>query len=216
MNAYPETPRWRRAVIEQTIDAAVDDVFPLACPVMEYLWIPGWKCELVHCPNGRVELGCVFREIYSAPVLMRRVTGKTVWTTVLHEPERHRVHYRLENEIADCLCKIECEALADQKTQVCLDFTYTPLHEKGVWNMKKGGEDRLKLMLSLLAHMLKYYCERGEMVGAADVISFVGRARELSVVDRLRFLLNGLAMAVMKDDDRKRFQKGLPIVKIRP
>ena len=35
---------------ETRIAAPVDAVFPLACPVEEYKWIPGWKCDLVHCP----------------------------------------------------------------------------------------------------------------------------------------------------------------------
>ena len=47
---------------EARIAAPVDSVFLLACPVEEYKWIPGWKCDLVHCPNQRVEQGTVFDE----------------------------------------------------------------------------------------------------------------------------------------------------------
>jgi len=57
-------------VHEESINAPAKIVFPLCCPVEEYRWIFGWKCELAHCPNDRVELGTVFSEILSAPFLM--------------------------------------------------------------------------------------------------------------------------------------------------
>ena len=94
-------------MVQQYINAPVQEVFPLACPVMEYKWIPGWKCELIHCPNGHVELGCIFNEISSAPVLADSIAQKTTWTAVLYEPDNFRVHYRLVNKISSSLYKIE-------------------------------------------------------------------------------------------------------------
>ena len=52
-----------KSVIPVSIKAPVDQVFPLACPVEEYKWILGWKCNLIHCPNDRVERGTIFSEI---------------------------------------------------------------------------------------------------------------------------------------------------------
>jgi hypothetical protein len=31
-----------------TVPAAPEHVFPLLCPVLEYKWIPYWRCELLH------------------------------------------------------------------------------------------------------------------------------------------------------------------------
>ena len=43
-----------------TLDAAPERVFPLLCPVVEYQWIPDWRCTMVHSASGVAELGCVF------------------------------------------------------------------------------------------------------------------------------------------------------------
>ncbi|NQU66991.1 MAG: SRPBCC family protein [Candidatus Marinimicrobia bacterium] len=85
-----------KSVIPVSINAPVDQVFPLASPVEEYKWIPGWKCDLIHCPNDRVELGTIFSEISSAPFLMGSFGGETTWTTVLYDPENYKIHFRLE------------------------------------------------------------------------------------------------------------------------
>ncbi len=86
-----------RTVIPVSIKAPVEKVFPLVCPVEEYKWIPNWKCNLIHCPNNRVELGTVFEEGSSAPFLMGRFHGKTTWTAITHDPENYKVHFRLDN-----------------------------------------------------------------------------------------------------------------------
>ena len=72
---------------ETRIAAPVDSVFPLACPVEEYKWIPGWKCDLVHCPNQQVEQGTVFDEYSSAPFLV----GKAWALLQAAQPRNDRV-----------------------------------------------------------------------------------------------------------------------------
>jgi hypothetical protein len=38
-----------------TVPAAPDRVFPLLCPVLEYRWIPTWRCEQLHSESGVAE-----------------------------------------------------------------------------------------------------------------------------------------------------------------
>lgn len=205
-----------RVQLNQIIDAPVQDVFPLACPVMEYKWIPGWKCELVHCPNGHAELGVVFREIFSAPILAASVAEKTTWTAVLYEPDNHRVHYRLDNSISSSLYRIEFEAGCSGGTRARLDLTYTPINDRGVAAMAQGGEAKLRLMLSILALMLKHYCENGDMVDSSEILKLAAQAKELTASDRFRSLLNKMLRMVIHDENRNRFEKGLPISKVKP
>ncbi|MFC1539472.1 hypothetical protein ACFL6H_08610 [Candidatus Latescibacterota bacterium] len=199
-----------RVEVIRSIKAPVQDVFPLACPVMEYKWIPGWKCELIHCPNGYVELGCIFNEISSAPILADSISRKTTWTAVLYEPDRFRVHYRLENKVSSSLYKIEFEAEASGRTKSRLEITYTPINKMG-----KGTEGKLRLMLSALSLMLKHYCEHGEMVKSSEIMKLSLHVKELTIKDKIRSLLNKLMMKVMHDEDKKKFQKGLPIIKVK-
>ena len=198
-----------------TINAQVQNVFPLACPVMEYKWIPGWKCELIHCPNGHVELGTIFNEIFSAPVLADSIAQTTTWTAVLYEPDRYRIHYRLDNKISSSLYKIEFEADLSGRTKYRIELTYSPLNEKGRHNMEKDGVKKIQLMLSVLSLMLKHYCERGEMIKSSEIMKLGLRFKQITVKARIRLLLNQWVMRVAKDEDRKRFQKGLPIIKVK-
>lgn len=200
--------------LSRIIDAPVDHVFPLACPVLEYKWIPGWKCKLIHCPNGRVELGTVFDEISSAPMLGDSIAGKTTWTAVLHDPETHRLHFRLDNRISSSLYRIEFEPTASGGTLMSLHMTYTPRGEKEVGERKKRREAKIKLMLSIITLMLTHYSEQGEMIDPAEAKKLVAQFREITLADKMRLLLNKLAKKHLKDEDRTKFLKGLPVRKV--
>jgi len=202
-----------RVELNQTIDAPVQEVFPLACPVMEYKWIPDWKCELIHCPNGHAELGVIFKEIFSAPILADSVAQKTTWTAVLYEPEKYRVHYQLDNRISSSVYKIEFEADGPDRTKSSLVMTYTPINKKGIAAMEKGGKAKINLMLSILALMLKHYCEKGEMIKTFEIMKLASQVEELTTKDRIRSLLNKFMRMVIQDEDRKKFEKDLPIMK---
>ena len=80
-----------KIIIPVAIKAPVDQVFPLASPIEEYRWIPGWKCNLIHCPNDKVELGTVFSEISSAPFLIGSFKGETTWTVVMYDQDHYKI-----------------------------------------------------------------------------------------------------------------------------
>ena len=76
------------AVLETTmpLQAPLERVFPLLCPVREALWIPGWSAEILHSASGVAELGCVFRT--------RDEEGRErVWTVSRYEPEPGRIQF---------------------------------------------------------------------------------------------------------------------------
>ena len=54
------------------VSASASTVFPLLCPVREYDWIDGWKCEMIYSDSGVAEDGCVFKT--SFPLL-----GEETW-----------------------------------------------------------------------------------------------------------------------------------------
>jgi hypothetical protein len=71
-----------------------EDVFRLACPVLEDEWLPGWRDlrELVYTESGFAELGCVFR---TKP--MPHLMGPATWVNNVFEPSR-RIQYSAVNE----------------------------------------------------------------------------------------------------------------------
>jgi len=189
------------------ISAPVDVVFPLCCPVEEYEWIDGWKCEMIHCPHDRVEQGCVFNEILSAPFLLGTAKDKTTWTAVLHDPENHRLHFALDNAVSSSIYKIELTDDGKGGTGVRLDFTYRPTCEKGNRIARNNGEGKIRLMLSMISAMLKHYCENGEMLKTVAVSRRVIRSDQLTLPDKIRIAFNKVAMIRMRDKDRKRIIK---------
>jgi hypothetical protein len=63
-----------------TLDAPAAEIFPLLCPVLEYAWLPGWKCRMVYSASGAAENNCMFFTI--------DFPGKTsLWTCVAYEPD---------------------------------------------------------------------------------------------------------------------------------
>ena len=200
-------PKTAKCVIPVSIKAPVDKVFPLACPVQEYKWIPGWKCNLIHCPNDRVELGTIFREIFSAPFLMGSFRGKTTWTAVAHDPESYKIHFRLDNNISSSIYIIEFEDNGQGGTEGKLDFTYQATNKKGNKLVEKNLEEKIHIMLSMLNAMLRHYCETNEMLSPSELQKMVLAEQRLSVRDKALMGLNRLAISNMKDKDRSRFMK---------
>ena len=196
-----------RTVLSVNIKAPVEKIFPLCCPVEEYRWIPGWKCDLTHCPNDKVELGTVFGEISSAPFLLGSFRGKTVWTAVKHEPDNYKLHFELNNKISSSLYKIELQDDNKGGTIGHLDFTYNAVNKKGNKLAKKNMEDKIHIMLSIINSMLQHYCETGTMLTFADLQKRILSERGLSTMDKIRMGLNSMAIAKMKDKDRGRFMR---------
>ena len=194
-----------QANYETRIAAPVDLVFPLACPVEEYKWIPGWKCDLVHCPNERVEHGTVFDEYSSAPFLVGKAWAKTTWTAVLHEPNRHRVHYAIKNVASESLYKIEFSDDGSGGTLARLNFRYSASGPLGRKVIRSRGEAKIELMLQILSTMLRHYCESGELVPRDRIARMVATSNALTIADRARLLMNTVAMAGKRDPLRQRY-----------
>jgi hypothetical protein len=198
-------------VHEEIIDVAATTVFPLACPVLEYKWIPGWKCELIHCPAGHVESGTVFNEIMSAPVLIGRPFGKTTWTAVDYNPAQHRVHYALQNPVSVSLNKLEFDEMEPARTRFRMDLTYEAINEHGKKVIRNHGAEKIGFMQTMLATLLKHYCEQGVMMTAMEIKKMALRFNVFSIKDKYRLALNEVAMRLMRDNQRKKFFKGMPI-----
>jgi hypothetical protein len=201
----PDTePGTMHAVVEEQIRASIDRVFPLCCPVQEYLWIDGWACELVHCPNDRVEAGCVFREFLSAPFLQGAVRAETTWTAVQHDPQTHRLHFEVVNAISRSLYRIELDDAGQGETMARLDFTYTACNEEGERVIADHGAARLRVMLGIVGAMLRRYAETGRKLGPLDLFKSVLQTDALTFTDRLRMVGNRLALALRPDPQRQR------------
>jgi hypothetical protein len=53
------------------------------------------------------------------------------------------------------------------------------------------------------------------MVKTSEILKLASRVEEMTTKDRIRSLLNKLARMVVQDENRKKFEKGLPIMKVK-
>jgi ribosome modulation factor len=56
---WASTERFDREY-QMHISGALDEVFPLLCPVREYEWLNGWKCTMLFSKTGFAEKGAMF------------------------------------------------------------------------------------------------------------------------------------------------------------
>jgi len=196
-----------KSVIPVSINSPVDKVFPLCSPVEEYKWIPGWRCNLIHCLNDRVEQGTIFSEISSAPFLMGSVQGKTTWSVVMYDSESYKIHFRLDNKNSSSLYKIELEDNGKGGTEGKLDFTYNGINKKGNKLVGKNLKEKIHIMLSMLHAMLGHYCETNEMLSSSRLQKIILSEKRLTVIDKILLGLNRLTVSNIKDKDRGRFMK---------
>lgn len=68
----------------QRLSGAVEQVFPLLCPVREAQWIEGWDPEVVFTDSGIAEEDCVF--------ITRDERGTATWTVTTYAPP-HRMDF---------------------------------------------------------------------------------------------------------------------------
>lgn len=78
----PVEPRSRLHEATCTVPWAPEAVFPLLCPVLEYAWLPGWRCELLRSASGVAELECVFQTGESHE-------DRMTWVVSRYEPPLH-------------------------------------------------------------------------------------------------------------------------------
>lgn len=186
-----------KIVLPVHINAPVEKVFPLCCPVEEYRWIPGWKCHLIHCPNDKVELGTVFSEVSSAPFLLSSFKGKTTWTAILHDPAHYKLHFRLYNKKSSSLYKIELQDDGRGGTAGNLDFTCNAINEKDTGYNGKNTAKKILVMLSTISTMLQHYCEAGNMLTFKELQKIVLSESRLSTMDKIRIGLNRMVVLAM-------------------
>lgn len=149
---------------KERIEAPVDQVFPLACPIEEYKWIDGWQCNMICSESGKIEDDCIFTEDMIAPFLLGPDVGPTTWVTTLYDTEGFCVHFVLITSVTVAEYEIDMEDLGSGATSVKWDFTFTSLNGKGSELIDENTQDKMLAMLAFAGQSLKYYCETGEML----------------------------------------------------
>lgn len=175
------------------------------------MWVKGWKCKLIHFPNGKIEKGCEFKEFMSAPFLIGNISGQTKWTTVYFNLQNHHIHFCLDNKISSSKYKIEMSSEYDNKTKCTLELTYKPINSKGIKFIANNGEKKIEFLISALGSMLKYYSESSEMYTTNKNSRLLVYLQYFTKADKLKLMFNKLVLHLYIDRNKKSFLAGNPI-----
>jgi hypothetical protein len=165
INYEPATTQLRvQASLTKEIDSVPEDIFPLACPVEELRWIPGWDYRLLYSASGVNETNCMFTEKISGPHIFSE-SMKTVWTTVVHDPENKMVLFHIQlGQKASIRFKVTFRKVGLNTSCCTWDMVLTALDKQTSEMAADDIQGKLASMMMFLSECLKYYCENGEIL----------------------------------------------------
>jgi hypothetical protein len=141
---------------EARIDAPVERVFPLLCPVREYEWIDGWSCELIYSESGFAEIGAVFTTGF-------RAEGFSVWAVSRYEPNRAIEFVVIFPESHVMTIALSLESIDVAQTKLTWKCAYTSLvaHNAFVDGVNQDAFDHHQAFFD---RALEHYCKTGKML----------------------------------------------------
>jgi hypothetical protein len=144
------------------INAPIETVFPLGCPVEELKWIDGWTYTMIYSDSGKNENNCIFTETMSAPFIMGTEKSEpTFWITTLYDSENYTKHWLLVRSTTVTKQENTMKALGPRLTEVTWEMTITAIKEEANAGFDAMMKERMKLTMIFLAQSLKHYCETG-------------------------------------------------------
>jgi hypothetical protein len=140
------------------VPARAGEVFPLLCPVLEYKWIPEWRCELLHSVSGVAEEDCVFRTHFPDGDPM-------TWVVSRYEPPRRIEFSCFVPDLYVMRLKI---ALAEEKGTTRLEWTrrWLSLGPRGDQWIAAWSDAKHHQHMQRLRDLLAHYLATGEMLRA--------------------------------------------------
>lgn len=139
-----------------TVPAAPERVFPLLCPVLEYQWIPHWRCDLLHSVSGVAEEDCVFRTASPRD-------GAMTWVVSRYEPPA-RIEFTCF--VADtCVFRLKI-ALTAEGAGTRLDWTrrWLSVGPQGDAWLADWSESEHEKSMDFLRRALTHYLTSGKML----------------------------------------------------
>lgn len=156
----------KRVEASHTVEIAStpQKIFPLACPVEELRWIPGWEYEMIYTKSGINEKGCIFTENKSGPHFFDK-SLTTTWVTNLHDAEKTRIVFQLNlADKAVIHLQVNIQEVGTNISSCNWHMIYTALDREANEMDENAIKEKLDLVMIMLATALKHYCETGEMI----------------------------------------------------
>jgi hypothetical protein len=132
------------------IDAPPQAIFPLLCPVREYEWLDGWKCEIIYSDSGIAEDNCIFQTAYS---------GIMTWNVSRYDPPQRIEFVGVIPDDVLMRLNIFLEK-GGEGTRVTWTRMFTSLSEAGHASLGQWNIERDKR----LNNQIEYFLRTGKML----------------------------------------------------
>ena len=146
------------------VQAPVQSVFPLLCPVREYDWIDGWACEMIHSVSGVAEAGCIFRTQFKGE-------GQMTWVVSAYEPDRHIAFTCFVHPHLVMRLSIDLEPAAPDATLTRWTREFTVVDGGGEAGLAGAADHAAyRQMMARLSAALSHYVSTGTCLAAAAAV----------------------------------------------
>jgi hypothetical protein len=131
-----------------TLNAPLEEVFPLFGPIREQEWAAGWAPQIIYSTTDLVEEHMVFK------TASHHGHGEPDYTWIVsqHLPDQAFIEYTVFTPERVWWISVRCQGLPNETTEAEITYTYTGLTEKG------NKINRMALHL-MFAHDLKEWQE---------------------------------------------------------
>jgi hypothetical protein len=143
-----------------TLEAKPAAVFPLLCPVLEYAWLPGWKCRMAYSESGVAENNCQF--------YTQEGFGRTaLWTCVAYEPDTFVDYLVTTGRDAVMRLSLRLTPAENDRTDVDWRMLFTGLSALGRFVInRRFSPAAFDSMMRDRERELNWYLTHGTMSGA--------------------------------------------------
>lgn len=139
-----------------TIHASPEQIFPLLCPVLEYEWIQGWKCELIYTVSGVIEKDCIFITNFDG-------IGKETWYVSEFTPNEHICFIRVSNNLSIRL-EIDLIRKIDNTIDMRWSQIITSISGSGVELLNNITQESFSASVVERGQQLNHFIKTGSMM----------------------------------------------------
>lgn len=143
----------------QTLEAPVEEVFPLYCPVMEGLWAEGWNPSVVYSKSGLVETDCIFKTPGHG-----EGTG-AIWYVTDHDAEKKHVEMLMVMpETVIMKLVIDSAPLEGGRTETTLTRSITSIGQAGDEIVGQYGREEFEQSMKNWEKSMNHYLKTGKLL----------------------------------------------------
>ena len=134
-------------------------IFPLLCPVQEYLWLNGWKTTMLYSETGFAEQDGMFIQNSGFP-LYKRIN----WYIINYEPDKNITFLIVVNRIGSIKFVIDLIPVIDTQTKISWTYLITSHGKFGSFFLKKEfSQDKFNKDVEERLKDLVYWVQNREM-----------------------------------------------------